>query len=194
LGVVEVRHGQGIFVKGFDFDALIESLSYSLSVEGRHICELLEVREGLEVVFAQTAATNATQEDIEELETIVARMKAKAARREIFPEEDRQFHLSLYRCSGNSLLLKLIDIFWIVFRQLRAAWLEIGWEVDAVVTADDHAAILEALKLGNIDLVRQRIVDHYVPLRRQLIEKGLGEVGRDVALTAVKSEDSSERA
>jgi DNA-binding FadR family transcriptional regulator len=155
---------------------------------------LLEVREGLEVVFAPTVVTNATQEDIEDLETIVAQMKAKAAKGEIFPEEDQQFHQSLYRCSGNSLLLKLIDIFWIAFRQLRAAWLERGWEVDAVITFEDHTAILEALKLGDIDLMKQRVVAHYAPLRRQLAEKGLGAVGSDVAPEAAANEDPNEHA
>lgn len=187
FGIVEVRHGHGIFVKGFDFDALIDSLSYSLSVEGRHMVELLEVRQGLEVVFVPSVVASATQEDIEQLEAIIAGMQAKAAVGEIFPDEDRQFHLSLYRCTGNGLLLRLIRIFWMVFSKLRAVQLARGWEIDTAVTAKDHIGILEALKLRDIDLMRQRIAAHYEPMRRQIEEKGFGPAGQRTSREPAKS-------
>jgi DNA-binding FadR family transcriptional regulator len=177
LGIVEVKHGHGLFVKGFDFDALLDSLYYSLAVEGRHIVELLEVREGLELVFVPSVVKNITEHDIRELEAIIEAMKAKSMRGEIFPEEDQEFHLVLYRCTGNSLLLRLIRIFWLAFRQLRSAWLEGGWEIDSVITAHDHVAILEALESQDADLLRQCVIDHYEPMRRQLEEKGLGTIG-----------------
>ncbi len=85
--------------------------------------------------------------------------------------EDQQFHLALYRCAGNDLLLKLIRIFWIVYRQLRAVRLDRGWEIDTVIAADDHVAIIEALKLRDSDLIKQRIVAHYAPMRQQLIKR-----------------------
>ncbi len=182
LGIVEVKHGHGLFVKGFDFDALLDSLYYSLAVEGRHIVELLEVRKGLEIVFVPSVVKNITERDIQELEAIVDGMKAKSMKGEIFPEEDQEFHLVLYRCTGNSLLLRLIRIFWVAFRQLRSAWLERGWEVDSVITAHDHEAILEVLKSRDADLLQQRIIDHYEPMRRQLAEKGFGTVGKSSVL------------
>jgi DNA-binding FadR family transcriptional regulator len=188
LGIVDVKHGHGLFVKGFDFDALLDSLYYSLAVEGRHIVELLEVREGLEIVFVPSVVKNIMERDIQELQAIVDAMKAKSMRGEIFPDEDRQFHLILYRCTGNSLLLRLIRIFWLAFRQLRSAWLESGWEVDSVITAQDHVAILEALRSRDVDLLRQRIIDHYEPIRRQLAEKDLGTVGTEAAPKRAKHE------
>lgn len=190
LGIVEVKHGHGLFVKGFDFDALLDGLYYSLAVEGRHIVELLEVRKGLEIVFVPSVVKNITECDIQELEAIVDGMKAKSMKGEIFPEEDQEFHLVLYRCTGNSLLLRLIRIFWLAFRQLRSAWLERGWEVDSVITAHDHEAILEALKSRDADLLRQRIIDHYEPMRRQLAEKGFGAVRTGTAPKPVKNEVS----
>jgi DNA-binding FadR family transcriptional regulator len=117
-------------------------------------------------------------------------MKAKSMKGEIFPEEDQEFHLVLYRCTGNSLLLRLIRIFWVAFRQLRSAWLERGWEVDSVITAHDHETILEVLKSRDADLLRQRIIDHYEPMRRQLAEKGFGTVGTGTAPKPVKNEVS----
>jgi DNA-binding FadR family transcriptional regulator len=182
LGIVEVKHGHGLFVKGFDFDALLDSLYYSLAVEGRHIVELLEVREGLELIFIPSVVKNIVEHDIQELEAIVNNMKAKSVKREIFPEEDQAFHLVFYRCTGNSLLLRLIRIFWLVSRQLRSAWLERGWEVDSVITAHDHEAILEALKSRDEDLLRQRIIGHYEPMRQQIAEKGFGSVGESPVL------------
>ncbi len=40
-----------------------------------------------------------------------------------------------------------------------------------MIAADDHVAIIEALKLRDSDLIKQRIVAHYAPMRQQLIKR-----------------------
>ncbi|MWR20551.1 GntR family transcriptional regulator, partial [Helicobacter pylori] len=48
LGIVEVRRGEGLFVKAFSFDSIFNSLPYSFAVDGRSLRELTQVRGALE--------------------------------------------------------------------------------------------------------------------------------------------------
>ncbi len=48
LGIVEVRHGNGIFVREFNFDSVLELLSYGLVFDRSKITEILQIRKWLE--------------------------------------------------------------------------------------------------------------------------------------------------
>jgi DNA-binding FadR family transcriptional regulator len=119
LGIIEVRHGNGRYVRAFNFDAILDDLLYSLVFEARPVLEALEVRRALEVAFIERAVQTLTSDDLQELRRNVARMRERAERREaFFLDEDMAFHQILFSRLGNQVLLKVLSYFWALFRNL----------------------------------------------------------------------------
>ena len=48
LGVLEARQGEGIFVRAFSFEPILDNLPYGLFVYGKSLRDLFQVRLGLE--------------------------------------------------------------------------------------------------------------------------------------------------
>jgi DNA-binding FadR family transcriptional regulator len=119
LGIIEVRHGNGRYVRAFNFDAIVDDLLYSLVFELRPVLEALEVRQALEVAFIERAVQTLTPEDLQELRKNVARMRERAERHEMFfLDEDMAFHQILFSRLGNQILLRVLGYFWALFRNL----------------------------------------------------------------------------
>src|SRR4051812_47896389 len=109
VGIIEIRHGYGTYVGEVTLQSLEDGLSFRMSQsmggDLRDIRNVLEVRRALEVGLADEVVAWFTERGSERLDEIVARMEAKAARGEYFPEEDWAFHLALYEPLGNSLVI-----------------------------------------------------------------------------------------
>ena len=147
LGILEARPGVGLFVRSFSFDPIVDNLGYSLTFDKHRLAELLAVRKQLEAGFVEEVAARATPAQLRVLRSVVDRMGERVAletQTTDFQEEDRFFHRTLYGGLGNELLLKLLDVFWTVYRRLRdQAHVE---AVDPVRTWEDHRRIVEALE------------------------------------------------
>ena len=135
----------GLFVRAFSLDPILDNLGYGLLADRTSVRELLQVREHLEASFMPLVVRSLTPQQRRVLRSVVDRMGQRAARGEVFSEEDRLFHRVLYEHVGNELLLKLIDVFWVVFRHLREEAL-VEEEPDPVRAWEDHRRIVEALE------------------------------------------------
>src|SRR5919204_1811477 len=71
LGLVEIRPGEGTFVREASVEALIEPLALLMVSQREAIGELFEARRLLEPSLAALAATRATPEEIQEMERIL---------------------------------------------------------------------------------------------------------------------------
>jgi len=159
VGLIEVRRGIGLFVGAFSLGPLIDNLPVALEHSVRDVEEILEIRRALEVALIEKAISRMSEEDLSALRSIVAAMGERAKRGEHFPDEDKQFHQQLFRCLGNSMLLSLIEIFWMVFYRVSGfAKLE---NPDPLATYRDHAAILDALVARDAAKARERLDQHY---------------------------------
>lgn len=147
LGIIESRHGEGIFVKPFSFDSILENLPYSMISGDAQITDLLYVRTYLEIGAVPALLKYIQPENIQQLRRLADSMMQKATLQQTFADEDRAFHAALYRCLDNPFLLALIDLFWNVFNNMYMA--SNKSEVDpwaAEATAKDHIAIVDMLE------------------------------------------------
>jgi GntR family transcriptional regulator, transcriptional repressor for pyruvate dehydrogenase complex len=85
-------------------------MEWRLITEKHDIENLLEVRVSLEALSAAKAALNATDEDMNELRELVARMKACSKNEAQFARLDAEFHVLIAKASGNSLILDLVSM------------------------------------------------------------------------------------
>lgn len=147
LGILESRHGEGIYVKAFSFDAILENLPYSMVADDAQVTDLLYVRTYLELGAIPSVVKNIKPANIEKLRSLAETMLSKALSQQTFFDEDRAFHAEMYRCMENSFLLSLIDLFWRIFNNLihHSGGLVVDYE-DLETSARDHLAIVEMLE------------------------------------------------
>src|SRR3990167_6105938 len=71
LGLLEIRPGEGTFVREVSVEALIEPLALLMVSQRETIGELFEARRVLEPAIAALAAARATPEEVQEMERIL---------------------------------------------------------------------------------------------------------------------------
>lgn len=170
VGVLETRRGVGVFVKPFSFDPLLDNLAYGLGDSLAHIGNVVEVRRAIEVGLIDKAMGLMDEADHHALRDCLDAMGARAARGESFPDEDKQFHLLLFRCLGNDVLDQLIALFWATFHKI-SDFVNLR-NSDPLATWRDHVAIFEAVKSGNVADARRRLDQHYAGILRVIAEAG----------------------
>jgi DNA-binding FadR family transcriptional regulator len=166
LGIVEVRHGDGVRVREFNFDSVFDFLSFGLVFQPTRAAEILQVREWLELAAIGEAAAIITKAELDQIEALLATWETKAAAGVPTSDEDRSFHRMLYASLGNASLLSLIDIFWVVYHALPAH--AVRDDADPQATVQAHRDILDALRRRNPLLARQRMSGHFRNIRQRI--------------------------
>ncbi len=171
LGVVEIRHGFGMFVAPANFDALADGLTFrgrlSLRHEGKEALQLVDVRQALEAGLIGEAMDLSTPEHLAEIEATVRRMEELAAEGSIFTEVDETFHYQLFEPLGNELLSNLMSVFWKVYGKIHSE-LRVDPLINLPETAGVHRAIFEAVRDGDKELASERLRRHFDGIRAEL--------------------------
>lgn len=111
LGVVEVRHGSGMYVTRLDPADVVRGFSLTvdlLPLDG--LLQLLEIRRVLESHAAAQAAARASDELIARLHDLAERMAATADLEEV-TRMDRTFHEAICDAGGNPTVSSLMEVF-----------------------------------------------------------------------------------
>jgi DNA-binding FadR family transcriptional regulator len=166
LGIVEVRHGDGVRVREFNFDSVFDFLSFGLVFQPTRAAEILQVREWLELAAIGEAAVAITEAELDQIEVLLLTWAEKAAAGEPTSSEDRNFHRMLYASLGNASLLSLIDIFWVVYHALPAH--AVADDSDPQATVRAHRDILDALRRRDPLLARQRMSSHFGSIQQRI--------------------------
>ena len=170
LGIVEVRHGDGVRVRAFNFDSTFDLLSYGLIFDPTRVVEILQIRVWLEVAAVGDAIRLISDEELTQMAALLNRWEEKAARGEDVSEEDRAFHRMLYTPLGNESLIGLIDIFWVIYHSLAIRSLGVDHQPVATVTA--HRELLAAVKTRDAALAAQRMREHFRNLEARFAGSG----------------------
>ncbi len=160
LGLIEVRRGDGLYVRDTNFDAITEILSYNLRLNPEMLVEVLHLRIWLESAVIAEAIPRLSRDDIAELDGIIQRWKHLRDVGKSTEELDAQFHRILYRSLGNSTLDKILEVFWIALHAYSEQVKHLTPK-ELRVQYQNHKGILEALKQGDAALARQRLIDHF---------------------------------
>src|SRR5271154_5469198 len=110
MGLVEPRQGAGTIVREISADSLVNPFADALKRRKELVSELLDFRKMLEPPLAARAATHASVDEISEMEEILQRQEAKLSHDETCIDEDTEFHYNVALASGNSVVLKVLDV------------------------------------------------------------------------------------
>ncbi len=176
LGIIEVRHGSGRYVRDFNFSAILDNLAYSMLFDVNTFEEVLDIRQALEVSFLPRAIATLSDEKLGEMAALLAAMEAQSASGvwdARLMELDMGFHRTLYSGAGNDLLLKLLDIFWTVHKDLRSREPYATRNVPRYL--QQHRELLAAIAQRDVELARERLIVHFEGVREWISdEKGQG--------------------
>ncbi|WP_179332418.1 FadR/GntR family transcriptional regulator [Streptomyces sp. Tue6028] len=164
LDIVEIRHGYGTYVGQASLTPLVDGLTFrtlaKLDDETGALAEILQVREVLEEGLIRRVAATLSEEELDRLEEVVARMEEAGREGVPFPELDREFHELLYASLGNALVPQLLGAFWTVFRRVAGVR---GWTDDPApeVTVRRHRDIVTALRARDVEGAQRAMADHF---------------------------------
>jgi GntR family transcriptional repressor for pyruvate dehydrogenase complex len=162
LGVVEIRHGQGVFVvdrKDEDggSDALQRALTKGLTEE------FLEARLVVEVEIAGLAAQRRTDADLQRIADTIEQLEhARQAPVEQALKPASDFNVAVAEAAHNEVLAGVQESF-VGLMIERAGEL---YDTDEFRAWDiaEHQGILEAIRDGDSELAKQRMRDHILAI------------------------------
>jgi GntR family transcriptional regulator, transcriptional repressor for pyruvate dehydrogenase complex len=168
VGVLNARVGEGTTVAADGGKFLGKIIEWRLITEKHDIENLLEVRIGLEGIAAADAALRATDEDIEKLQELIAKMKAAVKSEKQFAVLDLEFHVTLAKSSGNALLFDLVSM---IRGQLARALTKVLLLPNAIpLSLKEHTAVFEAIKRHDAETAREAMHAHLQAARRRYNE------------------------
>lgn len=144
MGMVEPRQGAGTIVCEITSNSLANPLANVLKRKEELMGELLDFRRILEPPLAARAATHVSPEEISEMESILDRQEQKLRKGESTIAEDSEFHYSVALASGNSVVLKVLDILMDLLRDTRERSLQVEGRPQKSLAG--HRKILGAIK------------------------------------------------
>lgn len=109
MGLIEIKQGEGTFVKTFDPAIMNHPLSTALLMDQDNIKHLLEVRKILESGTAEVAAKKRTEENLIELKDMLFNMDKVSDDEELSDKADISFHVAVANASQNELLITLMN-------------------------------------------------------------------------------------
>jgi len=170
LGLVEVKPGRGgTRRRSFSFTpAIRQSLGYALALGDGHFQKYAELRNHVESAYWHEAVQKLTDQDKEELQTLVARAWDKLRRMpiQVPHEEHRNLHLLIYSRLENPFVTGILEAYWDAYEAMRLNMLTGGYEyleevwqyhqkmVEAICT-NDRKAGYDAL-ITHTDLLYHR--------------------------------------
>jgi GntR family transcriptional regulator, transcriptional repressor for pyruvate dehydrogenase complex len=143
LGVVEVRHGSGVYV-GRDRGVLVlASRDAMRSMTAKVLGDIVSARIPLELESVTSAARNASVEQVQALRDLVALESERLDDDELLRSADDAFHRLVALASGNQVLAQVLD----VLRELLAQQdVAPGGRACRAQSHREHRAIVDAIE------------------------------------------------
>ena len=161
VGILESRHGVGTFVKKFSYEAILENLPYSLETDVQSLHEVVQIRACLERHFVVQDMEKFDSQDIEDLRSIYGDLEKATSQKNLKEEIDihAAFHCALYRHCDNRLLIRLIEIFATLQRNLALVNRYKGTDPDSFLT--QHRVIIEAIEKKDTEMAMEVMRRHF---------------------------------
>jgi GntR family transcriptional repressor for pyruvate dehydrogenase complex len=158
LGLVEIRPGEGTFVREASVEALIEPLALLMVSQREAIGELFEARRLLEPSLAALAATRATPEEIQEMERILEEQAKEVMSGRTGLQQDAAFHAAIGAAAHNRAITRIAHGIMDLLTQSREDSLNTPGRPTR--SHEDHRRILAAIAGRDADAARRAMLDH----------------------------------
>jgi GntR family transcriptional regulator, transcriptional repressor for pyruvate dehydrogenase complex len=163
MGVVDIRHGSGVYVSRSDEVLVLASQDYMGTVDRKLLLDLVDARIPIEVKAVAGAATNATEENFATMRALLDKAAQNFADDEVLSATNMAFHQEITQASGNLVLSQLLDVLRNLFQKEQRLILNIYGSPQK--DQDEHLGILAALEARDERLAVDRMQEHLEGVR-----------------------------
>jgi GntR family transcriptional repressor for pyruvate dehydrogenase complex len=143
-GIVEVRHGEGAFLRMTQLDSLPMADLVDLK---RRLPDIIDTRAAIEVKLAELAAQRRNSADIEACEAALVHMAQEIEAGQLGEAGDQEFHQGVVRAARSNLLERMYGI---IVDDIAASRHESLSQVGRpMASLEQHRRILDAIRAGD---------------------------------------------
>ncbi|QZT32762.1 FadR family transcriptional regulator [Caldalkalibacillus thermarum TA2.A1] len=156
-GILEVRQGEGAFIRSFDTGQLFEQL---FILEKQDLTDVFNVRKILEAGSAELAAISRTESHLQQMETALEELEYSDSLEDW--EADYAFHMAIAEATCNKVVIRLMETLSVLLKKAIINCHRMALHSETVSTSirKQHAAIYTAIKAQHEEQARTAMLDH----------------------------------
>jgi GntR family transcriptional repressor for pyruvate dehydrogenase complex len=158
MGVVEIRHGSGVYVSRSHEVLVLASPDFTGTVTKKLLLDLIQARIPIEIQSVAFAAQQCTDEHLAEMRRLLTTAGQNLARDEVLNSVNMAFHRQIALASGNTVLAQLLDVLQDLFTEEQRLILGIFGSRER--DHQEHLSILNALEQRDEPLAVERMRTH----------------------------------
>ncbi|MGI8415622.1 MAG: FadR/GntR family transcriptional regulator [Nakamurella sp.] len=170
IGIVEIRHGFGMYVGRISLGGLVDELTFHQRIRvaagANEMDSLIQIREILECGLLERLITDHPRPDLTAVAATIDQMAADAETGPVQPATDKMFHEQLYSSLQNPLVGPFLGAFWDVYHRLQG---ELGAASDSPSeTVRRHRDIYQAVLGADLPAAIAAMRRHFDGVRDRL--------------------------
>lgn len=157
-GIIYSVQGKGRFIQSFNYNQMMEAMSFNLNIHFKDFGEIVQIRKALEMFFLPKIMSQYTEGDFEQLESILEEMNDQMQKGASYKELSSLhtfFHKTLYKRLNNKLLESLISMFSSYQRMTPSP------EQDNELFICQHEELLQCLKEEDEEKLKLNLEQHF---------------------------------
>lgn len=158
MGVIEIRHGSGVYVTRSHEVLLLASPDFTGTVTRKLLLDLIQTRIPIEMQSVSLAAKNATAENLAKMRQLLTTAGENLDDDTVLTSVNMAFHRQIALASGNTVMTQLLDVLQELFTEEQRLILGIFGSRER--DHHEHLGILEALERHDEALCVQRMRTH----------------------------------
>lgn len=167
IGIVDIRHGSGVYVRRGQDMLLISNPVYGEAVSKKLMVDLVEARISIETKATTLAASRAEDTHLERMAQLLDEAGDNLDNDDVLSSTNMAFHREIATASGNAVLAQLLEVLTKLFQQEQRLILDIYGSREK--DHQEHVDIYEALRSRDEDLARERMKAHLEGVRDVLL-------------------------
>lgn len=172
MGLVEMRQGEGTYVKAYDPSHFSLPVSTAFLMKREDVRDLYELRKILEVGAARLAAEYRDEMDLKSMREAIESMEKANEKGKVGEKADLKFHMIIALATRNELIIHLMnnvtDIMSETITETRRLLLK--REDRANTLLHEHKLIFKAIEQGKPELAAQHMYDHLAVVEKTLFK------------------------
>ncbi len=167
IGIVDIKHGSGVYVRGGQDLLLVSNPVYRGAVSKKVMVDLIDARIPIETTSAALAAANATESQLDRMAELLEEAEQNLDDDAVLNSANMSFHREISVASGNTVLAQLHQVLTNLFPREQRMILNIYGSREK--DHQEHLSILQALRRRDSELSVERIRAHLEGVRDVLL-------------------------
>ncbi|MBN9491419.1 MAG: FadR family transcriptional regulator [Alphaproteobacteria bacterium] len=163
LGLVDIQHGRGTFVRSADASVLGQALTLCLAPEPNILDDVLQARIAIECQAIRLACERASERDLQAIASTLDKLVDSLDDPERGGEADYAFHLAIVRASGSPSLMKIYEAISPLLMRSHIERRRDTFREPAITSGlvDAHRSVFLSLARRDPDAAERDLRDHF---------------------------------